>query len=155
MLCPMSSRKGLLARAIAAGVVLWGVVSCNSVTGVDDLTFNGRRVGTAGASGASGSGPGGPCSLKRININTTTCGNCFRASCCPQLQACESSDFCVNCVTNDSGEYTAEVCQGDPLFENVLNCLFPTCDSACNDTTGPAPGGGDSPAPSGPGSGGG
>ena len=133
-------------------VIATGLAACNSVTGVNDLTFDrpattgagGSGFGFGGASatggtvghGGAGPGAGGMCPLTGIPMDP--CTMCLQANCCPQAGACLTDVQCSRCAISDVCPNAA---QADTATTNLYGCLAVHCAAECSGKTAGGAGG--------------
>lgn len=114
------------------------------LTGCDNQSLaylqclQGSSSGDGGTQQDSGTNPG---NCGGITMNTTSCNNCFKQSCCAQGATCGANAECTaiiscfgGCNPNDNTCFDNCV-QAHPTGENDLNaidsCLSSSCNSAC------------------------
>jgi hypothetical protein len=114
------------------------LAACNSLTGANDLSFDGAAgaagaagSGLGGAAGAAGAAGGAACTASSIKGDATACGVCVRENCCEALQTCDTDAACAQCANDARSGGAMASCSLDPKFAKLVACTTPACGAAC------------------------
>lgn len=94
-------------------------------TGGEGPGTGGEGPGTGG--GGPGTGGGGPADCSDI-LTEDECATCLEDSCCGELAACDSTDGCLECLTEDE-----DLCTDDnaEAVDSLVACLNTACAEEC------------------------